>query len=340
IASQRSLCVLPEISRSVGMPPYGGNVLVSVASTTPGSAFTLGSNWLKKRCFSAAVLYWPLGNGSRATRKLCGLNPRSTVCSATKVRIMTPAPVNSTSESASSTMTSAFRSRPRRKPPLTPRPESFSGPTIFRRLPLVAGLGLGIFLDELSLARRVPWISASLAACYAAFYFAAGQHAASFVPYLRGAFATMSGYSAGMALDGPALDAIAGAYGHQAGDMVLQALAGLLRRYGRKDDVIARFGGEEFCALLVETDPDGAKLAGERIREAAAAFAFDVGRAEPLKITVSVGYASFPLHGEDGNQLVARADLALYAAKHGGRDQVRGYETGLEMPQEGDSDER
>src|ERR1017187_1946478 len=50
------------------MPPYGGRVLVSVASTTPGSAFTLGSNWLKKRCFSAAVLYWPLGNGSRATR--------------------------------------------------------------------------------------------------------------------------------------------------------------------------------------------------------------------------------------------------------------------------------
>ena len=78
-------------------------------------------------------------------------------------------------------------------------------------LPLVAALGLLILLDELLLARRVPWISASLAACYAAFYFAAGQHAASFVPYLRGAFATMSGYSAGMAFDGPALEAVAGA---------------------------------------------------------------------------------------------------------------------------------
>jgi diguanylate cyclase (GGDEF)-like protein len=126
-------------------------------------------------------------------------------------------------------------------------------------------------------------------------------------------------------------------HGHQAGDVVLQALAGLLRRYGRKDDVIARFGGEEFCALLVETDIEGARLAGERIREAAAAFAFDVGRAEPLRITVSVGFASFPDHGRDGNELVKRADLALYAAKHGGRNQVRGYEPGLEMPAGGEA---
>ena len=78
-------------------------------------------------------------------------------------------------------------------------------------LPLVAALGLVILLDEVVLARRVPYISAGLAACYAAFYFAAGQHAASFLPYLRGAFATMSGYSDGMAFYGPNLEAIAGA---------------------------------------------------------------------------------------------------------------------------------
>jgi len=78
-------------------------------------------------------------------------------------------------------------------------------------LPVVAALGLVILLDEILLARRIPYISASLAVCYAAFYFAAGQHAASFVPYLRSAFATMSGYSDGMALDGPAADAVAGA---------------------------------------------------------------------------------------------------------------------------------
>jgi len=77
-------------------------------------------------------------------------------------------------------------------------------------LPLVAALGLAILLDEILFARRIPYISASLAACYAAFYFAAGQHAASFVPYLRGAFATIAGYTDGMALDGPAPDAVAG----------------------------------------------------------------------------------------------------------------------------------
>jgi hypothetical protein len=78
-------------------------------------------------------------------------------------------------------------------------------------LPLVAALGIAMLLDETLRARRLPYISASLAACYAAFYFAAGQHAASFVPYLRGAFATMSGYSDGMALDGEVRDAVAGA---------------------------------------------------------------------------------------------------------------------------------
>ena len=76
-------------------------------------------------------------------------------------------------------------------------------------LPLVAALGLVMLLHEILTARRIPYISAGLAACYAAFYFAAGQHAASFVPYLRGAFATMSGYSAGMALGGPAPEAVA-----------------------------------------------------------------------------------------------------------------------------------
>ncbi|MBI5833054.1 MAG: diguanylate cyclase [Armatimonadetes bacterium] len=121
-------------------------------------------------------------------------------------------------------------------------------------------------------------------------------------------------------------------YGHQMGDQVLVGLAGLLRRYGRKDDVIARYGGEEFVALLVETDDEGAQMAGERIREATQAFAFDAGRAEPLRITVSVGHASYPDHTDTLDGLVGMADLALYAAKHGGRNQVRGYQPGLDMP--------
>ena len=78
-------------------------------------------------------------------------------------------------------------------------------------LPLVAALGLLILCDEVFRARRIPYVAASLAACYTAFYFVAGQHAASFLPYLRGAYATMSGYSAGMAIGGPLLELAAGA---------------------------------------------------------------------------------------------------------------------------------
>src|ERR1035437_9402851 len=78
-------------------------------------------------------------------------------------------------------------------------------------LPLVAALWVLMLVRELRAGKRFPWVSASLAACYTAFYFMAGQHASSFVPYLRGALSTMSGYGMGMALDGPAVTAIAGA---------------------------------------------------------------------------------------------------------------------------------
>jgi hypothetical protein len=96
-------------------------------------------------------------------------------------------------------------------------------------LPLVAALGLLILLDELFFARRIPCVSAGLAACYAAFYFAAGQHAASFLPYLRGVFATISGYGAGMALEGPALQVVAGTLFCL---LVLSAYIAAMRRRG------------------------------------------------------------------------------------------------------------
>jgi len=78
-------------------------------------------------------------------------------------------------------------------------------------LPLVAALAVLIFFHEIVSERRIPWISSGLAVCYAAFYFAAGQHAASFVPYLRGAFHIVSSYGYGMALDGPASEVALGA---------------------------------------------------------------------------------------------------------------------------------
>ena len=129
-------------------------------------------------------------------------------------------------------------------------------------------------------------------------------------------------------------------YGHAAGDVVLQGLAGLLRRYGRKDDVIARYGGEEFVAYLVETDLDGARLAAERVRSAAEVQDFAIPDGRTIRVTISVGTAGFPADADDVAQLVQRADLALYAAKHGGRNQVQNYYDGLEMPTGEPADDR
>jgi diguanylate cyclase (GGDEF)-like protein len=121
---------------------------------------------------------------------------------------------------------------------------------------------------------------------------------------------------------------------------VLQGLAGLMRRYSRKDDVVARYGGEEFCSYLVETDRDGAMQACERVRSAAEASAFDIGKDQPLQLTVSLGFASFPEDGDSAEELIGHADLGLYAAKHGGRNQVVGYTPGLSMPAGGVESDR
>lgn len=129
-------------------------------------------------------------------------------------------------------------------------------------------------------------------------------------------------------------------YGHAAGDAVLQGLAGLLRRYARKDDLIARYGGEEFVAYLVETDEEGARLAGERVRTGTENQEFVLPDGRKLKVTISVGTASFPSDADDVATLVQRADLALYAAKHGGRNQVQNYYEGLEMPTGKPADDR
>ncbi len=129
-------------------------------------------------------------------------------------------------------------------------------------------------------------------------------------------------------------------YGHAAGDAVLQGLAGLLRRYARKDDLIARYGGEEFVVYLVETDQDGARLAGERVRMGTENQDFTLPDGRKLRVTISVGTASYPPDADDVSALVQRADLALYAAKHGGRNQVRNYYEGLEMPTGEPADDR
>lgn len=109
-------------------------------------------------------------------------------------------------------------------------------------------------------------------------------------------------------------------YGHAAGDVVLQQVAGILRETVRASDTVFRYGGEEFLVLLPETDLDGAAALGEKIRAAAASHPF--GNMERVfNLTLSVGASSL-CADESGNDMIARADMALYHAKEKGRNRV------------------
>ena len=105
------------------------------------------------------------------------------------------------------------------------------------------------------------------------------------------------------------------------GDRVLAALAGVLSQHVRDGDVAGRFGGEEFVVLLPGAEPAEAVKVAERLREQAAAMAVPAGDAV-VAITVSIGGATLGVHGTDLQGLLAAADLALYRAKAGGRNQV------------------
>lgn len=112
-------------------------------------------------------------------------------------------------------------------------------------------------------------------------------------------------------------------YGHPAGDRVLQAVAGALRAEARGTDLVARLGGEEFVLLLPQTDADGALGLAERIRRRLEAAVIDGGPgAGQLRVTLSLGVASLPVHGAELDALIAAADEALYAAKEGGRNRA------------------
>jgi two-component system cell cycle response regulator len=111
-------------------------------------------------------------------------------------------------------------------------------------------------------------------------------------------------------------------HGHQAGDSVLRDVARLLRDTLRAVDAVGRYGGEEFTALLPHTGHEDALRTGERVRDAVADHAFRVGHRE-LRVTVSVGVASYPAEGIDSpGDLVREADRALYRAKQAGRNRV------------------
>jgi diguanylate cyclase (GGDEF)-like protein/PAS domain S-box-containing protein len=110
-------------------------------------------------------------------------------------------------------------------------------------------------------------------------------------------------------------------YGHDVGDQVLQSLADLCRRTFRGVDIIGRIGGEEFAVLLPETGLPEAAGAAHRLRQAVEQASIAVGE-HFIKITVSAGVAMAVNESADLETLFKQADLALYAAKAGGRNRV------------------
>ena len=117
-------------------------------------------------------------------------------------------------------------------------------------------------------------------------------------------------------------------WGHAAGDVVLQELAQRIESQVRASDVAARYGGEEFVVLLPQTNVSAASKLAERIRTAVAAEPVTLPNGESVTITASIGIAEVSPGADDadlktlGDSLIARADVALYAAKSAGRDQV------------------
>jgi diguanylate cyclase len=111
-------------------------------------------------------------------------------------------------------------------------------------------------------------------------------------------------------------------YGHAVGDIVLRELADILKKNCRAFDIIGRVGGEEFCVLLLDCPTNRAFEIGLAIRDAVKKHKFHIGDNRFIYITVSVGVATYPDTVDNLDDIMQRADNALYKAKQSGRDRV------------------
>ncbi len=113
-------------------------------------------------------------------------------------------------------------------------------------------------------------------------------------------------------------------YGHQQGDCILREVSRIIRKNVRNTDIACRYGGEEFAIVLPETTQSDAKIVAERIRRDVAKFDFPsiMGDQPSIHCSISIGVAGFPLNADNKDQLIQKADVALYKAKDSGRNKV------------------
>jgi diguanylate cyclase (GGDEF)-like protein len=111
--------------------------------------------------------------------------------------------------------------------------------------------------------------------------------------------------------------------GHVVGDLALAAVADALAGAVRNEDVVARFGGEEFAIISRSTDRAQALVLAERLRKTVEARAIEIEGGAPVRVTISIGVASYPeVQAADTSDLIDAADKALYRAKSAGRNRV------------------
>lgn len=179
---------------------------------------------------------------------------------------------------------------------------------------------VGLMIDNLRLYRRVKQqsIRDELTQTY---------NRRHFDSRVRGEFVRASRYRRDLSLVVIDIDNFKGindTWGHPEGDLVLKALANFLQTHVRQADVLCRYGGEEFVALLPQTSWDQAHHLAERLREGIAGTSIPLSDGD-IHITVSIGAATRTA-GMDGENLLKAADAGLYQAKKSGKNRVCGHE--------------
>lgn len=113
--------------------------------------------------------------------------------------------------------------------------------------------------------------------------------------------------------------------GHHNGDIVLREIAGILKESSRENDYACRYGGEEFAIILTQTTKEQGMVIAERIREKVAGYTFQLSAdadERKLYVTVSVGLSAFSEDAQTKEELIAKADKAMYIAKFSGKNRV------------------
>lgn len=111
-------------------------------------------------------------------------------------------------------------------------------------------------------------------------------------------------------------------FGHDGGDALLRAFGQFLREHLRREDIACRYGGEEFCVLFCEASLEDTVRLAEQLRSQVKQLTVQHEGQHLGAVTISIGIASYPMHGSTISELIAVADSALYQAKTEGRDRI------------------